>query len=227
MKLIIQSDDLGITEAVSCGIARAAREGAITCTGLFSNMPAAPFAVELMKPYPQICLGEDINLVAGRPCADPEKVPSLVQKNGLFLTSGMHWAIDQKDGDQNHSYSTPATWAAMEAIGRKYSIPLVKEMHKRFGIIRPSRNWNKKPFPLEDQIKADLTECVIGDQEFLNNPISFLGTHCGYVDHELFQVSTYTLIRNQDLAAVTSERFKQWIQENNIELISYRDLKGM
>ena len=186
MKLIIQSDDLGITEAVSCGIARAAREGAITCTGLFSNMPAAPFAVELMKPYPQICLGEDINLVAGRPCADPEKVPSLVQKNGLFLTSGMHWAIDQKDGDQNHvkyedclteteaqvlrfkeltgkfpeylhghSYSTPATWAAMEAIGRKYSIPLVKEMHKRFGIIRPSRNWNKKPFPLEDQIKAD------------------------------------------------------------------------
>ena len=32
MKLIIQSDDLGITEAVSCGIARAAREGAITCT---------------------------------------------------------------------------------------------------------------------------------------------------------------------------------------------------
>ena len=258
MKLIIQSDDLGITVAVSCGIARAAREGAITCTGLFSNMPAAPFAVELMKPYPQICLGEDINLVAGRPCADPEKVPSLVQKNGLFLTSGMHWAIDQKDGNQNHvkyedclteteaqvlrfkeltgkfpeylhghSYSTPATWAAMEAIGRKYSIPLVKEMHKRFGIIRPSRNWNKKPFPLEDQIKADLTECVIGDQEFLNNPISFLGTHCGYVDHELFQVSTYTLIRNQDLAAVTSERFKQWIQENNIELISYRDLKGM
>ena len=103
----------------------------------------------------------------------------------------------------------------------------MKEMHKRFGIIRPSRNWNKKPFPLEDQIKADLTECVIGDQEFLNNPISFLGTHCGYVDHELFQVSTYTLIRNQDLAAVTSERFKQWIQENNIELISYRDLKGM
>ena len=58
MKLIIQSDDLGITEAVSCGIARAAREGAITCTGLFSNMPAAAFSVELMKSYPQICLGE-------------------------------------------------------------------------------------------------------------------------------------------------------------------------
>ena len=102
MKLIIQSDDLGITEAVSCGNARAAREGAITCTGLFSNMPAAAFSVELMKSYPQICLGEDINLVAGRPCADPEKIPSLVQKDGSFLTSGMHRAIDQKDGNQDH-----------------------------------------------------------------------------------------------------------------------------
>ena len=53
MKLIIQSDDLGITEAVSCGIARAAREGAITCTGLFLICLHAPFAVELMKPYPR------------------------------------------------------------------------------------------------------------------------------------------------------------------------------
>ena len=179
MKLIIQSDDLGITEAVSCGIARAAREGAITCTGLFSNMPAAAFSVELMKSYPQICLGEDINLVAGRPCADPEKIPSLVQKDGSFLTSGMHRAIDQKDGNQDHvrledclieteaqilkfreltgklpeylhghSYSTPATWKAMEEMGKKNGISLVREMHDKYGIKRPSKTWYKKPFPL-------------------------------------------------------------------------------
>ena len=29
-----------------------------------------------------------------------------------------------------------------------------------------------------------------------------------------------------DLAAVTGERFKNWLKENNVELISYRDLKG-
>ena len=83
MKLIIQSDDLGITEAVSCGIA-VQQERSNYLYRIVSNMPAAPFAVELMKPYPQICLGEDINLVAGRPCADPEKVPSLVQKMVYF-----------------------------------------------------------------------------------------------------------------------------------------------
>ena len=202
MKLIIQSDDLGLTEAVSCGIARAARVGAITCTGLFSNMPAAAFSVELMKSYPQICLGEDINLVAGRPCADPEKIPSLVQKDGSFLTSGMHRAIDQKDGNQDH--------VRLEDC-------LIK---------RPSKTWYKKPFPLEDQMKADLTDCVTTDSGFLENQIGFLGTHCGYVDQELFPVTTYTMIRTMDLAAVTGERFKNWLKENNVELISYRDLKG-
>ena len=246
MKLIIQSDDLGITEAVSCGIARAAREGAITCTGLFSNMPAAAFSVELMKSYPQICLGEDINLVAGRPCADPDKIPSLVQKDGSFLTSGMHRAIDQKDGNQDHvrledclieteaqilkfreltgklleylhghSYSTPATWKAMEEMGKKYGISLVREMHDKYGIKRPSKTWYKKPFPLEDQMKADLTDCVTTDSGFLENQIGFLGTHCGYVDQELFPVTTYTMIRTMDLAAVTGERFKNWLKENN------------
>ena len=86
MKLIVQSDDLGITEAVSCGIEKGIRDGAVTCTGLFSNMPAAEFAVRLISPYSHVCLGQDINLVAGRPCADPAQIPSLVQGDGFCKT---------------------------------------------------------------------------------------------------------------------------------------------
>ena len=71
---------------------------------------------------------------------------------------------------------------------------------------------------------ADPLSCIIGDQEFLNHEIGFIGTHCGYVDADLFEVSTYTLIRNRDLAAMTDSRMRQWIEENQIQLISYRDL---
>lgn len=258
MKLIIQSDDLGISEAVSCGIARAAREGAITCTGLFSNMPTAPFAVELMKQYSQICLGEDFNLVAGYPCADPASIPSLVQPDGMFLTSEMHREIDRRDGHQEHvkeedcvtemeaqihrfqeltgklpeylhghSYSTPAVWSAMETIGKRYDIPLVRDLLKEYEVTRLQKTWNQKPFSLEDQMAADPISCIVEDTEFLSGKIGFIGTHCGYVDSELFGVSTYTLIRNRDLQAVTSETMAQWIQKNNIELISYRDLLGL
>ena len=102
MKIIVQSDDLGITEAVSCGIEKGIRDGVVTCTGLFSNMPAAEFALRLVKPYSHVCLGQDINLVAGRPCADPGRIPSLVQEDGSFKTSGMHRAIDAEDGSQDH-----------------------------------------------------------------------------------------------------------------------------
>jgi len=102
MKIIVQSDDLGITEAVSCGIEKGIRDGVVTCTGLFSNMPAAEFALRLVKPYSHVCLGQDINLVAGRPCADPGQIPSLVQEDGSFKTSGMHRAIDAEDGSQDH-----------------------------------------------------------------------------------------------------------------------------
>lgn len=255
MKLIVQSDDLGITEAVSCGIIRGIRDGVVTCTGLFSNMPAAEFAVNLIRPYPDVCLGQDINLVAGRPCSNPEEIPSLVQEDGSFLTSGMHRELDARDGNQGHvklehclieveaqirrfmeltgkkpeylhghSYSTPAVWEAMELMGARYEIPLVRNMLRDYGVARLARSWNKKPFSLEDQMAADPMSCILEDTAFTANPIGFIGTHCGYVDSDLFEVSTYTLIRNRDLSAVIGEPMRRWIRENHIELISYRDL---
>lgn len=255
MKLIVQSDDLGITEAVSCGIEKGIRDEAVTCTGLFSNMPAAEFAVRLISPYRHVCLGQDINLVAGRPCADPAQIPSLVQEDGFFKTSGMHRTRDAADGNQDHvilrdclieveaqilrfmdltgkkpeylhshSYSTPATWRAMEIMGETYGIPLVRDLLARYNVSRLASSWNKKPFTLEDQMKADPMECILGDREFPKKSIGFIGTHCGYVDDALFGVSTYTMIRTRDLAAVTGPAMRQWIRENSIELISYRDL---
>lgn len=255
MKLIIQSDDLGITQAVTCGIIRAIEEGVLTCTGLFANMPATEHAVKMIKQYPHICVGQDINIVAGAPCADPQLIPNLVQENGMFLTSGMHRAIDKTvEGNDHlvleeclieteaqiqrfidlmgkkpeylhgHSYGTPTLRKAMKMMSEKYDIPLTTEMAEKFNLARPVKNWNKKPFSLEDQIAADPLPCFI-DGEYEKNERGIIVFHCGYVDQELFDVSTYTLIRNKDLNAVISPEIKQWIQEKNIELISYRDLK--
>ena len=50
--------------------------------------------------------------------------------------------------------------------------------------------------------------------------------HCGYVDCELMQVSSLNLKRMLDLQAATSDRVKSYIQEHDIELITYRDIKG-
>ena len=48
--------------------------------------------------------------------------------------------------------------------------------------------------------------------------------HPGYVDWNLMQLSSLTLGRCLDAHCFCSPAIKEWIKENNIELITYRDL---
>lgn len=254
MKLLIQSDDLGITQAVTCGIIRAIEEGVLTCTGLFANMPASEHAAKLIQQYPHICVGQDINIVAGAPCADPKQIPSLVDEQGSFLTSGRHRVLDQTAENHDHlnleeclieteaqiqrfielmgkkpeylhghSYGTPTLRLAMKQMADKYGIRLTTEIAQRHGLKRLKKDWNKKPFSFQEQLEADPLSCIM-NSDFKDNEMGMLVFHCGYVDKELFDVSTYTLVRTRDLDAVISPRLKAWIKDNGIELISYRDL---
>ena len=87
-KLIVVADDYGFSEAYSLGALKAYQEGIVTSLSLMSNMEAAPFAVSLaQKEAPEACLVQHINFVQGRPCSEPESIPSLVDKNGLFYRS--------------------------------------------------------------------------------------------------------------------------------------------
>ena len=111
----------------------------------------------------------------------------------------------------------------MEDVAKEYQIPTTRGLTKEYGLVRPLKNWNKKPFTLDDQLHADQLGCIMTD-EYLKADIGYIIFHCGYVDAPLFDVSTYTLIRPMDLKACTSVTLKQWIQTNGIELISFREL---
>lgn len=162
MKLLITSDDYGITEGVSCGIRKCIREGVLTETGLFTNLPESQLAAQLLlKEFPNFCLGIDFNLVAGYPVADPKLIPTLVQSNGLLKTSDMHRELDKTKQEhiayeeaycemenqlkkfmeftgnnpcylQGHSYGTKATHKAMQDLGLRYNIPLLSTLLKEF-----------------------------------------------------------------------------------------------
>ena len=54
--------------------------------------------------------------------------------------------------------------------------------------------------------------------------------HPGYVDYYMYQLgdqgpfrSRFGIIRTKDVEALTSERMKNWIKENDIELVNFRD----
>lgn len=253
-RLIIQSDDLGITKAVTDGIVEAIKSGMIKCTGLFANMDSSEYAANRIKEFPDVCVGQDINIVAGRPCSDYKNIPSMVNENGSFLSSGESRKLDLLCDNHDHlvfeeclieveaqvlrfyelmgkypeylhshSYATQTLNRAIDLVSEKYKIPTTRFLKEKYHLKRPLKDWNKKPFDLSDQLKANQLAAII-DDDYLQSENGWIVFHCGYVDADLFNVSTYTLIRPMDLKAATSNELKQWIKNNKIELISYREL---
>lgn len=95
MKLIVRGADYAMTDSITDGCLRAARCGILTDVGLMTNNAAqARYAVNELKKYPHVSVGQDLNLVSGLPASDPKDIPALVDENGiLFLRPAANWKI--------------------------------------------------------------------------------------------------------------------------------------
>jgi Uncharacterized protein conserved in bacteria len=103
MKLVIQSDDYGMTPAVADGIIYGITHGVVRNTGLFSNMPWVEECVEKIKPYlDKIAFGIDLNASTGSSLLGYDKVPNLCHPDGSFLTSKENRAADVEAPDHDH-----------------------------------------------------------------------------------------------------------------------------
>jgi hopanoid biosynthesis associated protein HpnK len=86
-RLIINADDLGLTESVNRAIVRGYREGVLTSATLMANGAAYDDAVCIAREHPGLGVGLHLNILRGRPVLPPERIRSLVGPNGLFLGS--------------------------------------------------------------------------------------------------------------------------------------------
>ncbi|MBS5000273.1 ChbG/HpnK family deacetylase [Holdemania filiformis] len=103
MKLLMQSDDYGITPAVARGIVDGIEKGILRNTGMFMNMPWAETCADWIKPcLNEIALGVDLNLTTGAPLSAPSDLPSLVNAQGRFYTS---WESRRMDSEQNRDHA--------------------------------------------------------------------------------------------------------------------------
>ena len=87
MKLLVQSDDFGITPAVSCGILEAIKRELSVIQACLPICLWAGECVDMIRPVlGQISFGIDLNVSAGPPVLPPEQIPDLVQdKNGMVF----------------------------------------------------------------------------------------------------------------------------------------------
>lgn len=88
MKLIVRAADYAMTDSITDGCLKAIRDGILTDVGLMTNnWKYASRAVAELKKYSHVSIGQDLNLVSGIPASDPTDIPSLVDENGIFISS--------------------------------------------------------------------------------------------------------------------------------------------
>jgi predicted glycoside hydrolase/deacetylase ChbG (UPF0249 family) len=85
IRLIVNADDYGLTQATNRGIERAHLVGVVTSTTVMANQVAASEAAELRTRCPELGIGIHLTLTLGNPLAPVDAVRSLVDGDGRLL----------------------------------------------------------------------------------------------------------------------------------------------
>ncbi len=91
--LIVNCDDLGMHESVNAALFEAVQEGIASSASLMVPCPAADQAMQMLRRTPSMPFGIHLTLTRDgpshhwAPVAPAAHVPSLVDENGLLLTS--------------------------------------------------------------------------------------------------------------------------------------------
>lgn len=263
-RLLVQSDDYGITKGVSAGIREGITYGIIRNTGLFVNMDGSEEDVKQLQNM-DVCLGVDINYVCGKPVTDTSLIPDLVDENGDFISSTnyvkTHKLEKKEDGlyifetdpfpyeqilletenqvkrfmeytgrlpeyMHTHSLSTPNTLKAALAVAEKYGLYHTWTLRHTYRAL-PGVFDGVKNAGIQEQLDYRCRDNFIQRAlpSLAENETAFYVFHCGYADADLLRKSSLNLRRIRDLEAVLDSNVKDYIREEKIELITYRDLK--
>lgn len=250
MKVIMNADDFGFSKGVNFGILEGFQKGIITSTSLMVNMPGFEHAIELMKQYPNL-LNVGIHLVTSVQTSILKGHKTITDENGYFyhdqdkikncdieelkqeyeaqLNKFLDTGFTPTHIDFHWCYFPVQIEAAMY-LSKKYNLPIRcenKEMEELFdkNNIKHNINMSGEFYCLD--IKETTPEKMIKLlQEKLNQNIEScsFSLHPAYVDQTLLDLSSYNIHRAKELASLTDPSVLQFIQNNNIILISFKTI---
>ena len=242
-RLIVNADDFGMTDGVSIGILHAHADGIVTSTTTMMNMPSVKFAFNLSKDFPNLGIGIHLVLTVGRPLVDG--ATSFTDSNGNFIKLRDYPNSQPEHINLNELYTE---WKAqielfIELAGKKpthidshhhvHLLPELQEVAIRLAkeYDLPIRQRNQIVNHYEYVRCADKMYDELVNYDFLVREISInenvmeFMCHPAYIDQALYDMSSYCLVRMEELKLLRSQKVKDFIKENNISLISYADIK--
>lgn len=93
VRLIVRGDDMGCLHSCNIAIAKAFKEGILTCAAILAPAPWAREAVEMAKANPSWCIGIHLSVIGEwrgypwRPVLPYDKVSSITNEDGFFYRS--------------------------------------------------------------------------------------------------------------------------------------------
>ena len=101
----------------------------------------------------------------------------------------------------------------------------LKEKGAAFAGMHMSTASKNKTFDPFEQLNKDTKADVLRDKNLiLSSDLALIICHPGYMDADLINMTTLSIERVKDLAMMVDPEIKKFVEENNIELVTYRDL---
>lgn len=241
-KLILNADDFGMTQGNTIGILMAHAQGVLTSTTCMMNMPFAQFALNEAKKLPKLGVGIHFVLTVGRPLIEGAK--SYTDENGDFIRP-KDYPDKKPHADSEELYRE---WKAqmekfIEIAGHKpthidshhhvhllpWHVDVAKRLAKEYDVPMRQREQVLETY---EYVRCD--DRMYGDDanmDFVKNALStdeeileFM-CHPAYIDQRLYDMTSYGLPRMKELELLLSPELKQFIEDNDIELINFSDIQ--
>ena len=131
-----------------------------------------------------------------------------------------------------HSISSENYRKVIEELSIEEGIPYSSKIWRELDMDGPvnklfsmSMASQKKVFDAADQLNKDTVAQFFSlADDFIANERSVFCCHPGYVDADLLGLTTLSLERSKDAQMMMSEEVMKWVKDNDVELITYRDL---
>lgn len=254
MELVIRADDLGYSRAVNYGIADSLEGGLVSSVGLMVNMPSASHGLKLIEKY-HVSLGQHTNICLGRPCADPSLIPSLLDENGMFLSSRAHRQAFKEGKDlvnvdeavieveaqyhrfkeltgqepdyfEAHAIASQNLGRALQIVAEKYHLPFLQMTPVDTIGKFCGHSVNALPMHSMDQ-DYDPFATLQNDMQTAGREDmpDIFVCHPGYLDDDLLKHSSLTVNRTKEVAMLRDPEVKTWLDAHGAKLTGFRELR--
>lgn len=238
-KLIVNADDFGLSKGVNYGIIDGFQNGIITSTTMMMNMDFIEHGIALYKENHSLGLGIHLTLSAGKPLNSNLK--TIVDESGNFYDKSAIGNVKMNMEEVYNEFKCQIE-KFIELVHEKPShidshhhvhlIDGIKDevlkLAKEYDVpVRGLETDYENVFFTSDFYSSNANNDFFETYKeiFMKTKIVEMMTHPAYLDDTLLKKSSYNVKRVEELSILKSDSLKNFIIENNIKLINFRNLR--